>query len=58
MLLSDRYNRGFEAMSGYAIGETLGHTPHGLLGSGKQEKTFYEQMWGTGSLNQSWQRSH
>lgn len=48
-------NRGFEAMSGYAVGEALGHTPHELLGSGKQEKTFYEQMWGTILSNQSWQ---
>ena len=47
-------NKGFEKMTGFEISEALGRNPHELVGSGKQEKIFYEQMWKTLLSNQSW----
>lgn len=47
-------NKGFEEMTGYKVGEALGRTPHELVGSGKQEKTFYEHMWGTILSKKPW----
>lgn len=47
-------NKGFEKMTGYEVGEALGLNPHTLVGSGRQEKAFYEQMWETILSNQSW----
>lgn len=47
-------NKGFEKMTGYEVGEALGRNPHELVGSGKQEKLFYEQMWQTLLSNQPW----
>src|SRR6185312_7743676 len=37
-------NRAFEQLTGYSADEALGKTPR-LLHSGRQEKTFYEEMW-------------
>ena len=47
-------NKGFESMTGYAVGEALGRPPQELVGSGKQEKIFYEHMWETILTNQPW----
>ncbi len=47
-------SKGFEEMTGYHLGEALGHTPHELVGSGKQEKIFYTHMWDTILSNQPW----
>jgi PAS domain S-box-containing protein len=39
-------NPAFEKITGYNMGEAVGKTPR-ILKSGKQDKQFYENLWGT-----------
>jgi diguanylate cyclase (GGDEF)-like protein/PAS domain S-box-containing protein len=39
-----RVNRAFEETTGYSAGDVLGKNPR-ILSSGRQDKTFYAEMW-------------
>ncbi len=47
-------NRAFERVTGYSRKEAIGQNPR-LLHSGKQTKTFYQQMWHTLTESGQWQ---
>jgi len=47
-------NPAFEAQTGYSREEVLGRTP-GVLKSGKQSETFYEDLWATISNGEHWE---
>jgi diguanylate cyclase (GGDEF)-like protein/PAS domain S-box-containing protein len=49
-----RVNGAFSRISGYSAEEAVGRTP-AMLGSGRQGKAFYEQMWTTLGETGSWQ---
>lgn len=40
-------NPAFSRLTGYRLGEAIGHAPGELIGSGKQDQAFYKQMWET-----------
>jgi PAS domain S-box-containing protein len=40
-------NTGFTKLTGYSSGEILGRTNGELVKSGKQDKAFYKNLWGT-----------
>ena len=46
-------NPAFTAITGYAREEALGKNPR-ILKSGRHERTFYEQMWGTVLRGEVW----
>lgn len=60
LMISDEKNRiiyvnpAFEETTGYSSSEILGKTPH-VLSSGRQDKTFYLQMWKTLNQTGRWQ---
>lgn len=46
-------NPAFTALTGYPAAEALGHTPR-ILKSGKQDASFYEELWRTILAGQVW----
>ena len=46
-------NPAFETVTGYSREEAIGQTPR-VLKSGKHDREFYEQMWGTITTGQVW----
>jgi PAS domain S-box-containing protein len=40
-------NPAFGALTGYSIAESIGKRPRDLLGSGRQDSTFYGHLWAT-----------
>ncbi len=46
-------NPAFEAVTGYSLAESIGKTPR-ILHSGKQDKAFYRNLWGTISQGRVW----
>jgi diguanylate cyclase (GGDEF)-like protein/PAS domain S-box-containing protein len=49
-----RVNRAFTKLTGYSAQEVLGQTPH-VLSSGRHDKAFFEEMWGTLKKTGYWQ---
>ncbi len=49
-------NPAFEQATGFARGEALGKTPR-VLKSGKQDRQFYEELWGTITSGKIWKGS-
>lgn len=49
-----RVNRAFTKVTGYSAEEAVGQTPR-LLRSGRHDKAFYEDMWGTINATGSWE---
>ncbi len=49
-----RVNRAFTDLTGYAAEEAVGQTPR-MLGSGRQNESFYQAMWETLERTGSWQ---
>lgn len=49
-----RVNRAFTKVTGYSAEEAVGQTPR-LLRSGRHDKAFYEEMWGTVNATGSWE---
>ena len=49
-----RVNPAFEEMTGYSSNELVGQNPR-ILQSGKQDREFYKNMWGTVANDGSWQ---
>lgn len=47
-------NRAFTKVTGYSAEEAVGQTPR-LLRSGRHDKAFYEDMWGTINATGSWE---
>ena len=47
-------NPAFEAVTGYGREEVLGQNPR-ILRSGKQDRAFYDDLWGTVTSGQVWQ---
>ncbi len=47
-------NPAFSAITGYALGDVLGHTP-AVLNSGRQGKEFYHKMWKDLTEHGTWQ---
>lgn len=47
-------NAAFTAVTGYAIGEAIGHNPRDLVRSDRQDVTFYETMWSTITAGEVW----
>lgn len=47
-------NRAFEGQTGYTLEEARGEKPGRLLGSGKQESIFYQELWNTILSGQVW----
>ncbi|MCC5838732.1 MAG: PAS domain S-box protein [Opitutales bacterium] len=47
-------NRAFTSMKGFSEGEALGKTMGQLVKSGKQDKSFYEEMWKTILSGKTW----
>jgi len=46
-------NDAFTRLSGYGLGEAVGHTPR-LLRSGSQTEAFYHDLWSTIALGRVW----
>jgi PAS domain S-box-containing protein len=46
-------NPAFEALTGYAASEVIGHTPR-VLKSGKHDENFYENLWDTIGAGDVW----
>jgi len=46
-------NHAFTEITGYSVAELIGENPR-MIGSGKQSKAFYEQMWETMLAGASW----
>jgi PAS domain S-box-containing protein len=49
-----RVNQAFTRITGYSAAEVTGKTP-AILHSGRQGREFYERMWTTLKMNESWQ---
>jgi len=47
-------NQAFSEMTGFSLAEVVGHNPNELVKSGKQDETFYRQMWHTILSGQPW----
>jgi PAS domain S-box-containing protein len=47
-------NPAFERVTGYSAGEAVGKTPQ-ILNSGKQDETFYEELWETITEGETWE---
>lgn len=48
-------NHGFEKLTGYSMGESIGKNPRELLKSGKQGSAFYRTLWDTIIAGKVWQ---
>ncbi len=46
-------NRAFERITGYTAAEVLDRNPR-MLGSGRHDKAFYEQLWSTLTAGKTW----
>ncbi len=60
IVITDRHgivrwaNPAFSALTGYAVGESIGHTPGELLNSGEQPADFYRHLWQCISAGEVW----
>lgn len=51
----ERVNSAFTRLTGYTSEEAAGHSPGSLLKSGRQSKSFYQEMWASLQEKGQWQ---
>ncbi len=47
-------NQAFSVLTGYTLEETIGKNPRDLVNSGKQDKSFYKNLWSTILAGEVW----
>ncbi|MFI5335273.1 MAG: ATP-binding protein [Opitutales bacterium] len=48
-------NRSFTTLTGYSLGEVIGHKTNELISSGKQDRKFFTHLWQTILADRVWQ---